>query len=165
MGKVVNLEELKSIRIKLRKDKKRVVFTNGVFDILHRGHVEYLTEAKALGDVLIVGINSDNSVRRIKGDERPVISEEDRAFLVANLSTVDYVCLFSEDTPYNLISALIPDVLIKGADWKTGDIVGKDIVEKAGGVVKTITLTPGKSTTSIISRIIERFSHLRDIRK
>jgi D-beta-D-heptose 7-phosphate kinase/D-beta-D-heptose 1-phosphate adenosyltransferase len=165
MGKFVTLEELKSIRYQLKKEKKSVVFTNGVFDILHRGHVEYLIEAKSLGDVLIVGVNSDGSVQRIKGKNRPIITENDRAFLVSNLSSVDYVCLFSEDTPYHLISALVPDILIKGADWKTEDIVGKDIVEKAGGVVKTISLTPGKSTTSIIDRIIERFSQLRELRK
>jgi D-glycero-beta-D-manno-heptose 1-phosphate adenylyltransferase len=165
MGKFVNLEELISIRRQLKNDKKRVVFTNGVFDILHRGHVEYLIEAKALGDILIVGVNSDDSVKRIKDKGRPVVTEQDRAFVVANLSPVDYVCLFNDDTPYKLISALIPDILIKGADWQTNDIVGKDIVEKAGGVVKTIALTPGKSTTSIINRIIERFSNPREMRK
>jgi rfaE bifunctional protein nucleotidyltransferase chain/domain len=165
MGKLINLEELKSIRSQLKKDKKRVVFTNGVFDILHRGHLEYLIESKTLGDILIVGINSDASVKRIKGEGRPIVHEQDRAFLVANLSPVDYVCLFNEDTPYNLISVLIPDILIKGADWKTNDIVGKDIVEKAGGIVKTITLTPGRSTTSIINRVINRFPPPRDKRK
>lgn len=165
MGRIVNLEELKSIGSRLRNDKKKIVFTNGVFDILHRGHAEYLLAAKALGDILVVGINSDESVKRLKGKERPIVGEQDRAFLVANLSSVDFVCLFSDDTPYNLISAVVPDILVKGADWSTDDIVGKDIVENAGGTVKAITLTPGRSTTSIINRIIERFSDHREKRK
>ncbi len=165
MGRIVSLEELKPIRDQLRKEKKRVVFTNGVFDILHRGHVEYLIEAKALGEILIVGVNSDDSVKRLKGEGRPIVVEQDRAFLVANLSPVDFVCLFKDDTPYNLISILVPDILVKGADWNTDDIVGRNIVENAGGIVKTITLTPGRSTTSIVNRIIERFSHPRENRR
>ncbi len=165
MGRIVSLDELKSIRDQLRKEKKRVVFTNGVFDILHRGHVEYLLEAKALGEILIVGVNSDDSVRRLKGEGRPIVVEQDRAFLVANLSSVDFVCVFQEDTPLRLISTLLPDVLVKGADWNTDDIVGRDIVENAGGIVKTITLTQGRSTTSIINRVIERFSLPRENRR
>jgi len=162
MGRIVSLDELKPIRDQLRKEKKRVVFTNGVFDILHRGHVEYLLEAKALGEILIVGVNSDDSVRRLKGEGRPIVVEQDRAFLVANLSSVDFVCVFQEDTPLRLISTLLPDVLVKGADWNTDDIVGRNIVENAGGIVKTITLTQGRSTTSIINRVIERFSLPRE---
>jgi D-beta-D-heptose 7-phosphate kinase/D-beta-D-heptose 1-phosphate adenosyltransferase len=165
MGRIVSLEELKPIRDRLRKENKRVVFTNGVFDILHRGHVEYLIEAKALGEILIVGVNSDDSVRCLKGEGRPIVVEQDRAFLVANLSSVDFVCVFQDDTPLRLISTLLPDVLVKGADWNTDDIVGRDIVENAGGIVKTITLTPGRSTTSIINRIIERFSLPRENRR
>ena len=165
MGRIVSLDELKPIRDQLRKEKKRVVFTNGVFDILHRGHVEYLLEAKALGEILIVGVNSDDSVRRLKGEGRPIVVEQDRAFLVANLSSVDFVCVFQEDTPLRLISTLLPDVLVKGADWNTDDIVGRNIVENAGGIVKTITLTQGRSTTSIINRVIERFSLPRENRR
>ena len=157
MGKVLNIPELKSFRKALREQKKKVVFTNGVFDIIHRGHIEYLSKAKNLGDVLIVGINTDASVRRIKGDKRPIVSESDRAFVVANLSPVDYVCLFDEDTPLNLISAIVPDILVKGADWKVDDIVGKEVVEKAGGKVITIDFIPDRSTTSIIDRVLERF--------
>ena len=157
MGKVLTIAELKSFREALREQKKKVVFTNGVFDIIHRGHVEYLVKSKALGDVLIVGVNTDASVRRIKGDKRPIVSEGDRAFVVANLSPVDYVCLFDEDTPLNLISAIVPDILVKGADWKVDDIVGKEVVEKAGGKVITIDFIPDRSTTSIIDRVLERF--------
>lgn len=158
MGKIVDIKQLVKIRNNCRRVGKRVVFTNGVFDILHRGHIEYLTDAKELGQVLIVGVNSDKSVRRIKGKKRPIVTEQDRAYIVANLLPVDYVCIFNEDTPLDLISEIIPDVLVKGSDWKTEDIVGKDIVEKSGGVVKNITLTPGKSTTSIINKILKRFS-------
>jgi len=158
MGRIINLEELRSIRNRLRDERKKVVFTNGVFDILHRGHVQYLTDARALGDVLIVGINSDDSVRRIKGSGRPIVGEEDRAFLVSSLLPVDFVCFFDEDTPYNLIAAIVPDILVKGADWSRDNIVGREIVEGAGGVVKAIKLTPDRSTTSIIDRILERFS-------
>jgi len=165
MGKIVDIKQLVKIRANCRRQGKRVVFTNGVFDILHRGHVEYLTNAKKLGNILIVGVNSDKSVRRIKGKKRPILTEQDRAYIVANLLPVDYVCIFNEDTPFNLISEIIPDVLVKGADWKTEDIVGKDIVEKSGGVVKSITLTRGKSTTSIINKILKRFSLRGNIRK
>lgn len=156
MGKVVNIDELRSIRNALRVGRRTVVFTNGVFDIIHRGHVEYLQRAKALGDVLIVGMNNDDSVRRIKGSQRPIVNEGDRAFVLANLTPVDYVCLFAEDTPLNLISILLPDILVKGADWAVGDIVGKDVVEAAGGRVTTIEFVPERSTTSIINRILDR---------
>jgi rfaE bifunctional protein nucleotidyltransferase chain/domain len=158
MGRVAGLGELRTIRAGLRREGKRVVFTNGVFDLIHRGHVEYLTKAKALGDVLIVGVNDDASVRRIKGSKRPLVEEADRAFIVANLSPVDYAVLFSEDTPFELISAIVPDVLVKGADWKVGDIVGKDVVEKAGGKVSNIDIVPDRSTTAIVDRILKRFS-------
>ena len=158
MGRVVSLEELRSIRAKLRSTRKKVVFTNGCFDIIHRGHIEYLTKAKALGDVLIVGVNSDESVRRIKGNNRPIIGEEDRVYIVAHLSPVDYVCTFAEDTPLGLIGMLVPDVLVKGADWKLGDIVGKDVVEQAGGRVATIDFVPNRSSSSIIDRIVERLA-------
>ena len=158
MGYVIGIEELKSVRQKLKQEKKKVVFTNGCFDIIHRGHIDYLTKAKALGDVLVVGLNTDASVRRIKGEHRPIVDEDDRAQILACLSPVDYVCLFGEDTPYALISAIIPDVLIKGADWNVNDIVGKDIVEGHGGTVATITFLPNRSTSNIIQRIVERYA-------
>jgi D-beta-D-heptose 7-phosphate kinase/D-beta-D-heptose 1-phosphate adenosyltransferase len=155
MGKVLSLPALRKVRERLRKHKKKVVFTNGTFDILHRGHVEYLTKAKALGDVLIVGLNTDASIRRIKGPKRPINSNRDRAAVLAALEAVDYICFFGEDTPQRLIASLVPDVLVKGADWNVEAIVGKDIVEKHGGVVKTIRLTPGRSTTNVIRRILD----------
>jgi len=153
MGNVVSLQELLVARKRIKNEGKRVVFTNGCFDILHRGHVEYLRKAKALGDVLVVGVNTDSSVRRIKGPDRPVIDESDRAFVLAALASVDYVCLFNEDTPYELIRALVPDMLVKGADWAIEKVVGRDIVEAAGGSVQTIEFLPDRSTTGILERI------------
>jgi rfaE bifunctional protein nucleotidyltransferase chain/domain len=155
--KVLSLPALRKIRERLRKQKKKVVFTNGTFDILHRGHVEYLAKAKALGDVLVVGMNTDASIRRIKGPKRPINTNRDRAAVLAALEAVDYICFFGEDTPRRLIAALVPDVLVKGADWNVDDIVGKDIVEKNGGVVKTIRLTPGRSTTNVIRRVLDAY--------
>ena len=156
MGRVLPLRELIALRAGFRSGGRKVVFTNGVFDILHRGHVEYLTKAKQLGDILIVGMNSDESVRRIKGDRRPIVTGEDRAFILSRIDCVDYVCLFAEDTPLRMIEALVPDVLVKGADWNVRDIVGREAVEKAGGRVETIDYVPDRSTTGIIERILER---------
>lgn len=158
MGTILSLAELENTCAKLRNQKKKIVFTNGCFDILHRGHVEYLIKAKSFGDVLIVGINTDASVKRIKGENRPIVEQNDRAFLISNLLPVDFVVLFDEDTPSNLIKKLKPDVLIKGADWALNNIVGKDIVEEYGGIVETIELTPSQSTSGIIRRILERYS-------
>jgi len=156
MGVVLTRTELVGIRRQLRQTGKSVVFTNGCFDIIHRGHVDYLAKAKALGDVLVVGVNTDSSVRRLsKGPGRPVVEEEDRAAVMAALAAVDYVCLFDEDTPYELIKALVPDVLVKGADWSVKDVVGKDIVESAGGSVQTIEFLPNRSTSKIIQKIAE----------
>ncbi|HKP77374.1 MAG TPA: D-glycero-beta-D-manno-heptose 1-phosphate adenylyltransferase [Longimicrobiaceae bacterium] len=132
----------------------RVVFTNGVFDVLHRGHVEYLAAARALGDVLVVGVNTDASVRRLgKGAGRPVNPEDDRAYVLAGLAAVDWVTTFGEDTPRALIAALLPDVLVKGGDYTRDTIVGADEVEAAGGRVVTIPLVPGRSTTQILQRV------------
>jgi D-beta-D-heptose 7-phosphate kinase/D-beta-D-heptose 1-phosphate adenosyltransferase len=153
MGEVVAGTDLLKIRERLKREKKKIVFTNGCFDIVHRGHVEYLTKAKALGDVLLVGMNTDASVQRLKGPQRPVVCQDDRAFVLAALRAVDYVCLFDEDTPYNLIKAVVPDVLVKGSDWAIDAIVGKDIVEAAGGKVQTIDYVPDRSTTNIIQKI------------
>lgn len=157
MGKVVNINEIVQIVKELKSEGKKVVFTNGCFDILHRGHVEYLAKAKELGDVLIVGLNSDSSVKQIKGDGRPIVSQEDRAFILSNLAFVDYVVIFDEPTPYELISKIIPDVLVKGNDWAIEDVVGRDIVEANGGRVVLVELTPNRSITNIIKTILERF--------
>lgn len=134
------------------KDMK-VVFTNGCFDILHRGHIEYLSKAADMGDVLVVGLNTDASVRRLKGEGRPVNNEESRALVLASLSFVDAVVLFDEDTPYELIKAIHPDVLVKGADYKVEDIVGYDIVTSYGGIVETVPLVEGCSTTKLITML------------
>jgi D-glycero-beta-D-manno-heptose 1-phosphate adenylyltransferase len=150
-------DELKKIRQQFKIENKKVVFTNGCFDILHAGHVDYLTKAKALGDVLIVGINSDLSVKKIKGKNRPVIPEDERALLISSLKPVDYVTFFDEPTPKELIELLIPDILVKGADWSIDNIVGKDVVEANGGEVKTISFVNNQSTSKIIKTIIERF--------
>ena len=130
-----------------------MVFTNGVFDVLHPGHVRYLQRARALGDALIVGVNSDRSVRAIKGPERPITPEAERAELVAALACVDAVAVFDEDTPHDLIAAVQPDVLVKGADWAADAIVGRDIVEARGGRVVRVPVEPGHSTTAILERI------------
>jgi D-glycero-beta-D-manno-heptose 1-phosphate adenylyltransferase len=150
-------EEIKSVRNKLMLEGKSVVFTNGCFDILHAGHVDYLAKAKECGDILILGLNSDKSVRSIKGEKRPIVTEEERAFILSNLKSVDYVTLFDEDTPFEIISAIIPDVLVKGADWPIDQIVGRDVVESNGGVVKTIKFVNQASTTNIIKTILERY--------
>lgn len=155
MTGVFSREELSEIVGKLQENGKKIVFTNGVFDILHKGHVDYLNRAKVLGDVLVVGINSDVSVKRIKGVNRPIIPQSDRAYLVSNLKSVDYVCIFDEDTPYETIRLLKPDLLVKGADWKIEDVVGRDIVEGRGGKVVTMQYLEGKSTTNIIKKILE----------
>ncbi|MBC77339.1 MAG: D-glycero-beta-D-manno-heptose 1-phosphate adenylyltransferase [Halobacteriovoraceae bacterium] len=132
---------------------KKLVFTNGCFDILHKGHVAYLNEAKALGDLLIVGLNSDQSVRGLKGPERPVNSELDRKFVLENLKSVDFVEIFNDSTPYDLIKEVMPDILVKGGDWKPEDIVGSDIVLGSGGKVMSLNFVNGYSTTNIISKI------------
>lgn len=133
-----------------------LVFTNGVFDLMHRGHATYLARARALGDALVVGVNTDASARRLsKGDDRPVNGESDRALLVAALESVDVVCLFDEDTPAGLIEALQPDVLVKGADYTLDEVVGRDVVEATGGRVELVDLVEGYSTTELIRRIRE----------
>lgn len=131
----------------------KVVFTNGVFDLLHPGHVRYLQEARALGDALIVAINSDRSVRAIKGPERPVTPEDERAEVLLALACVDAVVVFDEDTPHAVISRIQPDILVKGADWGADDIVGRDVVEARGGRVVRINLVEGISTTELIRRV------------
>lgn len=154
-NKLVSLKKLASEVRRLRRKGKRIVFTNGCFDIIHAGHVRYLTKARSLGDALVVGLNSDSSVRAIKGPSRPIVPEKERAEVMSALSCVDYVVLFSGPTPIKLIEALRPDVLAKGADWAAKDIVGGDIVRKGGGRIARVRLVKGKSTTNIIKRILE----------
>jgi D-beta-D-heptose 7-phosphate kinase/D-beta-D-heptose 1-phosphate adenosyltransferase len=165
MGKVLALPKLSALRRSFRRQGKKVVFTNGTFDIIHRGHVEYLQAAKKLGDVLIIGLNTDTSIRRIKGKGRPINKNADRAAVLSALGCVDYVCLFGDDTPYRLIETLVPDVLVKGADWKLGEIVGSDVVAKTGGVVKTIRLTHGRSTTNTIERVLKAYCFKSSVRR
>lgn len=152
--KILSVEEVANFR----KDNvsKRIVFTNGCFDILHVGHKRYLQQAASLGDILIVGVNSDDSVRRLKGPTRPVNPEQDRMEILSALSFVDYVVLFDEDTPYELIKKIQPDVLVKGGDYKPDEVVGKDIVEARGGRLELISFVEGKSTTNIINKINQK---------
>lgn len=155
---IKSLDELIEIRNDLRKQNKKVVFTNGCFDILHAGHVDYISKAKEKGDVLIVAVNSDSSTKRIKGTTRPIVPQHERAFIISSLKPVDYVLIFDEDTPYNVIKKLVPDVLVKGADWQIDKIIGSDIVEANGGKVETIKFVNDQSTTNIIKTILERFN-------
>ncbi|MCF7919491.1 MAG: D-glycero-beta-D-manno-heptose 1-phosphate adenylyltransferase [Candidatus Cloacimonetes bacterium] len=150
--KIHNREELQLICRKQQKEGKKVVFTNGCFDILHKGHVLYLQEARELGDVLVIGLNSDASVKRIKGNSRPVNSENDRAVVLSALQMVDFVTIFEEDTPYELIKALQPDILVKGGDWQPEEIVGSDIVLARKGKVISLNYYAGYSTTEIIKK-------------
>jgi len=156
-SKIRGLFETKRLRLQLGKSGKTVVFTNGCFDILHPGHARYLEEAAGLGDHLIVAVNSDNSVRSIKGPKRPILNEESRAELVASLQSVGTVVIFQEDTPLEVIKELLPDVLVKGADWPEEKIVGADVVRNSGGRVERIYFATGFSTTSIIEKVIERY--------
>lgn len=153
MGCVITLDKALRRRFIARKRGEKVVFTNGVFDILHRGHIEYLTAARALGDILFVGLNSDASARRIKGDTRPIVCEEDRAYCLMSLLPVDYVVIFDDDTPLNLIQALKPDVLVKGGDWKIEEIVGSQEVRAYGGDVLSLPYREGYSTTQLLKTI------------
>ncbi len=161
MGQVKPLDTLVKLRKRWHRDELSVVFTNGTFDILHRGHVDYLARARELGDILVVGLNTDASIRRIKGPQRPINSNADRAAVLSALASVDYVCFFGDDTPERVIRALVPDVLVKGADWSVDSIVGKDIVERHGGEVRTIRLTPGRSTSNMIDRILKAYTNKR----
>jgi D-glycero-beta-D-manno-heptose 1-phosphate adenylyltransferase len=152
-NKVKSLDEVATIAAQARKSGKRVVFTNGCFDLLHRGHVHVLRKARAAGDMLIVGLNSDRSVKAIKGPERPILPQTDRVELIAAMEMVDYVVLFDDADPYRLIAAIKPDVLAKGGDWRVDKIIGSDIVAQNGGRVEVIPYLPGFSTTEIIERM------------
>ena len=152
--KVVSTARLTPLLDQARREKKRIVFTNGCFDLMHIGHTRYLEAAKALGDLLVVGVNSDASAKSLnKAPDRPIVGEAQRAEVVAALGCVDYVVLFPEPDPLNLITALQPDVLVKGGDWAIDRIIGREVVDRRGGTVKTIPLVPGMSTTALIQRI------------
>ncbi len=155
--KIKTLEEIVRIRGLMRAQHKALVFTNGCFDILHVGHVRYLNRARSLGDALVVAVNSDASVRNLKGPKRPVVPETERAEVLAALACVDYVFIFDDPTPQRVIDAIVPDILVKGADWQIDEIVGRSTVERAGGVVRNIPLVEGASTSGIITRVLERF--------
>ncbi len=152
--KILSFDEIEIKAEKLRSEGKKIVFTNGCFDILHKGHVSYLKKAKELGDILVIGVNSDRSIKSIKGEKRPILPQDERAFILSALEMIDYVVIFDEDTPYELIKRVKPHILVKGGDWDINNIVGKDIVESYGGKVLNIPFVEGKSTTNIIERIL-----------
>ncbi|MBI4633502.1 MAG: D-glycero-beta-D-manno-heptose 1-phosphate adenylyltransferase [Deltaproteobacteria bacterium] len=153
MNKILNKETLKGELDRLRREGKKIVFTNGCFDILHVGHTRYLREAKKLGDILVLALNSDSSVRSIKGEKRPLVPETERADVVASLESVDFVTVFSESTPLELIEYLQPDVLVKGGDWAKENVVGLKSVQSWGGRVAIIPEIKGSSTTNIVEKI------------
>jgi len=152
-GKIYSLDELQRRVSAWRISSNKIVFTNGCFDLLHLGHISYLADAKALGDKLIIGLNSDGSVKRLKGETRPINDVKSRAMMLASFAFVDAVCIFEEDTPLNLINTLTPDVLVKGGDYELNQIVGHDVVLQGGGIVKTIPFLEGYSSSNIVSRI------------
>jgi D-glycero-beta-D-manno-heptose 1-phosphate adenylyltransferase len=152
-SKIIDMDQLGPKLAYWNFKNQKIVFTNGCFDILHRGHIEYLAQAASLGDILIIGLNTDNSVKRLKGLTRPVQDQYARALILASLQFVNAVVFFDEETPYELIKKVQPDILIKGSDYKIEDIVGYDIVKKKGGEVKTIDFIPGYSTSSIIEKL------------
>ncbi len=152
-NKIIDRDALKTLVSKIKQEQKSIIFSNGCFDLVHRGHVEYLAQASNLADVFILGLNTDNSIRRLKGSQRPLQDEYARAILMSGFSFIDYVVLFDEDTPYELISEIIPDILVKGNDYKAEEVVGYDIVTQNGGAVKTIPLVEGYSTSNIVEKI------------
>ncbi|PYV90160.1 MAG: D-glycero-beta-D-manno-heptose 1-phosphate adenylyltransferase [Acidobacteria bacterium] len=157
MEKVLPLEDLLERVGELRQRRKKIVFTNGCFDILHPGHVSYLQKARQLGDTLIVGINSDRSVRELKGELRPILTQEERCQLLSGLESVNFITIFNESTPRELIRTLLPDVLVKGGDWGVEEIVGREAVETAGGRVVSLPFEIGHSSSGIIERILRRY--------
>jgi len=146
-------KNIKSFAEKIRNENNKIVFTNGCFDILHAGHVIYLQKAKKLGDILILGLNSDSSIKKLKGENRPINNESDRALILSALRYVDHIVVFDEDTPYNLIKLIQPDILVKGGDYKPEQVVGKEIVEQRGGRVEIIQFLDGRSTSKIIEKL------------
>jgi rfaE bifunctional protein nucleotidyltransferase chain/domain len=151
-SKILSRTQMRDEARRLRAAGKKLVFTNGCFDILHLGHARYLREARALGDALVVGLNSDGSVGRLKGAGRPLVPEADRAEMLAALEAVDYVTVFDEDTPAALVAEIVPEIIVKGGDYRPGDVAGRETVEAAGGSVVIIPLTEGRSTTGLIAK-------------
>jgi rfaE bifunctional protein nucleotidyltransferase chain/domain len=152
-AQLLSAQEAAGFATRVRAEGGKVVFTNGVFDLLHPGHVRYLQEARALGDALIVGVNSDRSTRRIKGADRPINPEHERAEVLLALASVDAVVIFDEETPHAIVSTLQPDILVKGADWGPNEIIGRDVVEARGGQVVRMALSPGHSTTQLLTKV------------
>ena len=159
MGKVLDRAALAAEAARLRAAGKTLVFTNGVFDLLHVGHLRYLQQARALGDALAIGLNADSCVKRLKGEKRPILPEAERAELLAGLACVDYVCLFEEDDPRELIKAVVPGILVKGGDWPIEKILGRDTVEAAGGKVLSLPFVEGRSTTTIVKDIANKYGN------
>ena len=157
MNKLLNIDQLDELRVKWRDENKMVVFTNGCFDIIHSGHIELLTKAKAQGDILVLGLNSDASVRLIKEKGRPIVGEIERIKVLSALEMIDYIIVFEEQTPLELITRLVPDVLVKGSDWSLDKIVGREVVESHGGKVVRVELVEGMSTTNIIKKIVNAY--------
>lgn len=153
--KFKKLTELQKIRRALRRKNRKVVFTNGCFDLVHSGHVHLFREAKKLGDVFIVAVNEDESVRRLKGESRPIFTLEERLEILGAIEAIDYLTSFSDDTPQRVIAALLPDILVKGGDWKPGEVVGREEVERAGGRVVIVPYLEGRSSSEIIDRIFQ----------
>lgn len=153
LGKIYNRSDLIDAVEKWRAEEKNIVFTNGCFDIIHRGHVEYLSKAKSMGDILVLGLNSDQSVKKLKGHKRPYVSEKDRAYILSQLVPVNAVTIFGEETPLKLIKLVMPDILVKGGDYSIDTIVGSKEVEESGGSVVAIPLVEGRSTTGLIEKI------------
>ncbi len=157
MPKILKDELLASTIQELKQTRRRIVFTNGCFDLLHPGHIQYLESARLMGDVLVVGVNSDRSVRTLKGSARPILNQEERCQLLAGLESVSFVTIFDEDTPLRLIQSILPDVLVKGGDWGLDEIVGRKEVEANGGKVVSLPFIAGQSTSGIIERILSRY--------
>ena len=155
--KIKERKELLRIIKTLKEKGKQIVFTNGCFDLLHLGHVRYLEEAKALGDVLVVGVNSDSSVRKLKGPKRPILPEEERTEILSGLGCVDYITIFNEADPLKLITSLKPNLLVKGGDWTREQIVGREVVERSGGELVIIPFVKGASTSNVIDTILKRY--------
>ncbi len=155
--KIKSHHQLKNIIASLKSKKKKIAFTNGCFDILHYGHVKYLQDASKLADVLVVAVNSDASIRKIKGGKRPIINQKDRLRIIAALESTGFVTIFNDDTPLKIIKLIKPDILVKGADWNKSNIVGADFIAQYGAKVVTIKLAPGRSTTNLINTIVKKF--------
>jgi len=154
--KIISFKEISNRVLSWRNESKKLVFTNGCFDILHSGHVRYLQTAAGFGDILVIGLNSDSSVRKLKGSHRPIITQADRAYILSAIEAIDYIVIFGEETPAKLIQIVIPDVLVKGGDYTAEDVVGYDTVKENGGCVKIVPFVEGKSTSGIFNSILEQ---------